>query len=457
MIDLNKQIYIDSSMKVIKLDENNSDIFMAVFPKINRWIIVDKNTVNILELLCNNMPIHNILEKLQNENLDIEYNDLCDSVHDLLNYLYENDIISNRELPLIYEENVQVKPNSIYIEITTDCNLRCAHCFGMFGDVEKIELPYKKIMDIIEEAYNLNVKNIILSGGEPVLHKDFIKICKKILSCKLNLVIATNGTIINDELLDLLEQYENISIQVSLEGVDTNTHDALRGCGTFNRTIKNIEELCKRGFNSRISISTTIFKDNCNKIKDILDWCLSKNISKIAFKKMINSGRASANCNNINIQNGYEFFIKELSEITKKYKDIIKIDGSPNENSFKLDNIININYPCTLGENVKIDANGNVFPCQLLSDAQFSIGNIFTENLNDVYKGDKLKNIIDISKERINKIKKCNSCTFLHFCWGGCMAQSYNEYGTLYKEYPYCEYRKNVLKNKLEEDICVSE
>jgi organic radical activating enzyme len=77
-------------------------------------------------------------------------------------------------------------------------------------------LSYDLLKKIIEDASKIGISDIVLSGGEPLLYKEFIEVCKYILDKGFNLIVATNGTIFSKKLFLLFHEYQNISIQFSL-------------------------------------------------------------------------------------------------------------------------------------------------------------------------------------------------------------------------------------------------
>ena len=99
--------------------------------------------------------------------------------------------------------------NNLWIQLTTSaCNLKCRHCYLSCMPSNKPRfLPLDKIKSAIEEAKKMQVEEIYLQGGEPLLHPDINNIIR--LSLKLaNVTILTNGLLINDKKARFLRQIE---------------------------------------------------------------------------------------------------------------------------------------------------------------------------------------------------------------------------------------------------------
>lgn len=436
------ELYLDDDMRYTLID--NSKLFLITFPNINKWLISDEN---LLDLLLNIKKYRNtdeIINRICNKS-NADKNLIFGEISKIINDLIENGFVFTENISKEKRPDIFVK--SIYAEIITSCNLKCKHCFGEFGDSEEKMMTDEQFHKLLLEAKENRVNTIIISGGEPLLHPKFYDFCYSIVESKMNLVIATNGMIVTDKLIKLLNE-DGVNIQISLEGNDEESHDFIRGKGTFSVVSNNLKKLLDKGFNEKITISTTVHNKNLNIIDDIVRWCIERKIKRIALKKLLYIGRGMNN-RSIVSNCGYDLFIDVLSPKLDQYRNSIRIDGAPSITKFNLEKMVNLEYPCPLGENIKVDTEGNVFPCQLLSDKEYAIGNIFVNKLSDILFGDKFIELLEVSKNRTYKIQKCNSCNFLHFCKGGCMAQSLDEYGTIYHEYPYCSLRHKGYTTEL--------
>ncbi len=136
----------------------------------------------------------------------------------------------------------------------TLCNLRCNHCFiSCSPENHSLEmLETEKIFRYLGEAQQLGVKEIYYTGGEPFLHKDFMKI----LECTLQdfpATVLTNGLLITSERADQLREIAaaspySLELRISLDDYDEERNDAVRGKGTFRRILAAYKRLSDRGF-----------------------------------------------------------------------------------------------------------------------------------------------------------------------------------------------------------------
>jgi len=141
-------------------------------------------------------------------------------------------------------------PSLRYLElqITNECNLRCKHCY--IGDEPRSELSVKQIGDILREFEEMQGLRVLITGGEPLLHTKFAAVNEMLQDFMLRKVLFTNGVALKKGNLKGLNVEE---IQVSIDGLEE-AHDALRGKGTFNRSMEAARDAREAGFD--VSIAT---------------------------------------------------------------------------------------------------------------------------------------------------------------------------------------------------------
>ncbi len=147
-----------------------------------------------------------------------------------------------------------VRFSTLWIQITgTWCNLECTHCINASGPRE----PWLKPLDAgtarraIREAEALGVKEIYFTGGEPFLHPEILPLLGEALDVAPTTVL-TNGTAITEATADELAALARRSpysfdVRVSLDDVDREANDRIRGEGSWARAVEAIKRLHARG------------------------------------------------------------------------------------------------------------------------------------------------------------------------------------------------------------------
>jgi radical SAM protein with 4Fe4S-binding SPASM domain len=147
-------------------------------------------------------------------------------------------------------------PSLRYLElqITDACNLRCRHCY--IDSTGSRELSLEQIRDLLQEFVELQGLRVLITGGEPLVHSRFPEINEMLPDFFLRKVLFTNGILLTKDLLKTLKVDE---IQVSIDGLEKG-HDAVRGSGTYMRSMNAVRLALDAGFT--VSISTMVHRAN---------------------------------------------------------------------------------------------------------------------------------------------------------------------------------------------------
>ena len=114
--------------------------------------------------------------------------------------------------------------------VTGRCNYRCKHCYMSAPDAKYGELSHEEIMSIVQQLIDCGVLEVSLTGGEPLVRKDFMEIVDALLAGGIHITtIYSNGKLVTEELLDqLAARGIHPEFNMSYDGVD-GWHDWLRG------------------------------------------------------------------------------------------------------------------------------------------------------------------------------------------------------------------------------------
>jgi MoaA/NifB/PqqE/SkfB family radical SAM enzyme len=164
-------------------------------------------------------------------------------------------------------------PWAILIDPTSACNLNCTGCWA--GKYKKSNsLDFNTIDRIINEAKELGIYFIVLSGGEPTIYPYLFDLLKKHQDA--GFLMFTNGTLIDEKMADQMLEAGNITLAISLEGFREAT-DQRRGSGVFERLMKTMDLLKERGIVFGASITVT--RNNVEELfgkDDFIDMLIEK-------------------------------------------------------------------------------------------------------------------------------------------------------------------------------------
>jgi len=142
-------------------------------------------------------------------------------------------------------------PLSGSLELTFRCNLRCQHCYvshGHNGIPGQQELSTSEIQRIIDEVVDAGCLWFLLTGGEPLVRRDFLEIYTYAKRKGLILSLFTNGTLITPRIADYLAEWPPFKVEITLYGATQETYERVTGIpGSYTHCMRGIELLLERG------------------------------------------------------------------------------------------------------------------------------------------------------------------------------------------------------------------
>ena len=151
-------------------------------------------------------------------------------------------------------------------ELTAKCNFNCRMCY-VHDNTKPDALSAEDWLRIAEEARDAGMVFVLLTGGEPLMHKDFKEIYKGMKRLGLLISINTNGSMFTDEYMEFFRKDPPLRFNISLYGGSNETYKALCGRPAFDTVVHNIRKLKAAGIQVRINASITPYnKDDIQAI-----------------------------------------------------------------------------------------------------------------------------------------------------------------------------------------------
>lgn len=319
---------------------------------------------------------------------------------------------------------------SIMIAITNKCNLSCLHCGFSAGPTEQTELSLDEVNNIIKK--NKDVDEIVLTGGEPLIHKDFVSIAKSLDKYFLGKkTLMTNATLVDSGKADLIaEVFDDVSI--SIDGATKKSCDQMRGRGVFKKVLKVVKQLKERDI-TELSLSMTLTDLNRAEEKNFIELCRKIGVEPI-IRDLFITGRAKKNAVALNSNDDEPVNLSDLSR-----------DDFLNECKK-----LKLNGKCKAGKNsIYVQYDGGIYPCPVAAVWEtYKIGDLseiggnMSELLAEQATNPGLKAFFNKSPEIVSP---CRDCSVNMFCWG-CL-QEYHTYVEDEKFFPvFCKSQKNNLE-----------
>ncbi len=339
-------------------------------------------------------------------------------------------------------------------ETTRSCNLDCIHCRAAAsrGPYEG-EFKTDDFFRIMDEIEKVGKPIIILTGGEPLLREDIFEISKYGANKGFRMVMATNGTLVNDENLQKMKDSGIQRISMSIDGATADSHDKFRKVdGAFDKVMEAIE-LCKK-HGMPFQINTTITKINIDEIPAIFDLCEKLGAVALHIFLLVPTGRGKELEEQEIPPDEYERVLNWFYDKQFQTKMQLKATCAPHyyrilrqrakkegrKVDFKTFGLDAVTKGCLGGKGFCfISHTGIVQPCGYL---ELNCGDLKKQSFDDVWINSKIFNELRNEDEYRGK---CGICEYRKVC-GGCRARAYEVTGDYLAEEPYCIYEPKKVK-----------
>ncbi|MCZ7664562.1 MAG: mycofactocin radical SAM maturase [Thermoleophilia bacterium] len=303
-------------------------------------------------------------------------------------------------------------PVNVTWEITERCNLSCRHCLS--ADLRRREggeLDPRACEALIDELAAMQVFQINFGGGEPFLRADFLDILRYAQAKGIVTCVSTNGTLLTEALVDELAAMDLLFLQVSLDGARSETNDAIRGPGTFERILAGVELLRRRSFPD-LSLNMVVTHVNFEEIAEF-----RRLASSLGARTRLSRFRPSGD--GARVWDDYRLSREQLAWLARfleEHGDVLTGDsffaltnGGAGDRGLRMCGAARMT--CAVGP------DGSVFPCAFLCEPAFLAGNVVREPLGSIFEHAPI-----FRRLRDLEVEPCQACDRFSLCNGGCPA-----------------------------------
>jgi len=305
---------------------------------------------------------------------------------------------------------------NLHLEIVSECNERCIHCY-IPHDYKVSCIEPNMFYRILEQCKNMKLLHITLSGGEPMLHRNFCDFLKKCREYNFSINVLSNLTLLNDEIINEMNMNPLLGVQVSLYSMDSKIHDGITQMeGSFEKTYNAILKLIENDI--PLQISCPIMRQNKYCYNDVLNWAKKFKIHASDDYGLI--GRFNHTTQNLSCRlsiNEIKEIITDKANNDSEFLEQLKVEAEKKETKTENDAVCSVCH-----SSICISDNGNVYPCAGWQD--YVVGNINENSLSEIW----------INSEKINYLRalrnqdfpQCIQCPDRNFCTM-CMVKNANE------------------------------
>ena len=328
-------------------------------------------------------------------------------------------------------------PLLVNLVLTRKCNFRCSYCY--FGDDlnRSQDLREDVALNLIDEAANLGVVIVNLSGGEPFLYRNICNIVSAITERRMIPKISTNGSLLNSQMINNLKQAGLKAIQVSLDAPDAESHHLLtHSTNTFQRVISAIKELKSQGF--WVNVKGVMTPINYSSVENLIDLLVSLGVDEIHLYPASPGSCEISSANSIRTLNAKEiaFLKKAVTSSARKHNKEQSILLSEVEKSWQ--NPHDILRCGNLFSSLVVHTTGNVSVCEEIESDELSYGNVYDSHLKDIWLGSVHQHLLKSTKSSTHIDEKCSVCEYLDYCHTGCFNTAKLYEGNFLAKDPRC-------------------
>ena len=301
-------------------------------------------------------------------------------------------------------------------ELTYACNLQCVHCLSSSGQRDERELSTEEAKKILDDLRDLQVFYINIGGGEPMVRRDFFELLEYSVANGIGVKFSTNGAFIDEEKARRLAAMDYLDIQISLDGVDAVTNDAIRGEGSYDMAIRAMENLKAANF-GQFKISVVVTRHNVSQL-DQFKALADHYGAQLRITRLRPAGRGADTWHELHPTNSQQREI--YNWLLKHGENVLTGDSFFHLNALG-ESLPGLNM-CGAGRVVCLIDPIDVYACPFVIHDEFKAGNVRDEGgFAKVWK----QSDLFLSLREPQSAGACASCGAFDACQGGCMAAKF--------------------------------
>lgn len=356
------------------------------------------------------------IEECEEKDLNFSYKVVDEK--EMENYTTSNNLKPKKDTQDFFDEFFEGHPQltNLHIEITSKCNERCIHCYIPHDD-KITNISAELFYNILDQCKELRLLHLTLSGGEPMLHKNFKDFLKRCREYDFSVNVLSNLTLLDSSLIQEMKANPLLGVQVSLYSMNPSIHDQITQMkGSFEKTKAAIIQLIENDI--PLQISCPIMRQNIDCYSDVIDWAKKHNIH------VANDYGIIGQYNNSNNNLDCRLSIDEIKTImnNKVVNDDNYLQRIKNDVHNKKDRTPN-DYICSVcHSSICITENGKVYPCAGWQG--YILGNVKETPLYEIWTSS--KKVQYLRSLRRKDFPECLKCIDKDYCTM-CMVRNSNE------------------------------
>jgi MoaA/NifB/PqqE/SkfB family radical SAM enzyme len=275
-------------------------------------------------------------------------------------------------------------PLTVHLELTYACNWSCGFCYNRVHADSGV-LSAEEWRKVLCDLRELGTLIVVLTGGEPLLHPEWLEIARAARERHMAIRVFTNGSLVDEMAADELIALLPLSIELSLHGATAATHDRTSGVkGSFAALWSGIDHLQKRG--APLVLKTPLTRDNEAELDQIVELAASRSLP-LRIDSSLKAGddgsceplQWSATCA------GVRHLMAHLQAVAR-VPQVHRLPGG---------------VSCGIGRlTLAIAPDGTVYPC--IQWRRTVMGNVRESDVGEIWRSSQLRHELALMAQQVN-------------------------------------------------------
>ena len=307
----------------------------------------------------------------------------------------------------------------LFLELTEQCNEHCLHCGSSCGSAPSPQVPSDMLLDVlanVKERLGIERTQLCITGGEPLLRKDFFELMKAAHELGYAWGMTTNGTLITPDVARRLAESGMSTVSVSVDGMP-DTHDRFRSrAGSHAEALDGVRNLAAQGSFSHVQVTTVVHAWNFPELDELFGLMVELPIDSWRLAAIEPMGRA--------LEHPELMLTLEQHRALLEFVHFKRVQGWPVKygcchylgTAFERE-VREAYFICSAGiYTASIMANGDIGTCLDVERRPETIcGNVYRDDFVDVW----LNRFGFLRQELADLDERCSGCEEREFCAGG--------------------------------------
>jgi len=395
------------------------DRYIFINPNIPRWIVTDRTGKLILSLFDGTMDFEGIVDTAVEgfgEDNRVKITEFCSKII--------NSGLLDEVEPQRKEHKLTL--SSVHLSLSDRCNLNCIYCYARERKEKDYPLlDFEMYCRIVDDILKINKDvTFTLTGGEPLLNSDCLKIAEYIRNHGAKVFLLSNGILIDEGNIERIASLFNL-VTLSVDGPDDKVHSMTRG-HNFDRVMDAVNLLERHGV--EYTLSMTVTRNNISFVEKMAAMFGSSLNFAPYFPVSGDSSLLSIS--------GIEYYeaLKSAAGVRPLGYCESSLDRAMESRCHK----------CAIGDGeFSISATGDVYPCQLLHSEEFFCGNVHDQSIGEIYRNSLV--LDTCSRLDVDSVEGCRECPIKYICGGSCRARAFYESGDIASSSEFCRYEQEAF------------